>query len=666
MNKELDVLIDAVGQYYEIEIAKGTRLSDNIPCLPHGIIDKTYTGIGGTSLELDCERNSIVVVPYNNIADSKVSTTSIRNGYVVYKYAKQISNRTSKVSKPNGKIVSLSDYLEYVKESGQPIKIICVNDQLYSLRDALEKAREDFKSMFILFDEIDSMQEQSAFRAVMDICMDIYLAHPKDMRAMISATLRKFSHPDLANERINKIIEEDRPKDPLVIVQTDNGIAELYLQINRIIQNSPGKIVLACNHIKTAVKLAKTLEKDTSVKVGILCSPGTKSAVERWYCTLTAQGKLPYDVNITTAAYFNGCDFNEPYHSLIYSSITVSSLQLSPSTIYQITGRGRVGLLSSMLVVKPGKRMDDYTHFSKEDLLAVGKQISTIADSLKLMTVDLSVYGQLLLEGVHGLLVDGLKNLPAVFRRVSSTESEISYFKIDQRLMEQETCLLFEDISSYKKGLSTHFEIQEGETLYDDQSDVLDVDKQETVERFLSHLEEIITKEPKVAISELVKLKKSYSSLGIKEVLFIADAFLLVLSNGWNASAFTVAVGECNNTSTPLLNIKRLYCRLLWFTFKNDTRLHQVIRKGIAIGKEFSKPDFKQKVKALAYALSIHKNFQAVRYTEFIELIKNTPGLINDVILECTETSKRIEGKPTRLIKVDAIRNDVTPTFQFK
>ena len=44
-------------------LVPGTKLSEVMDELPHGIINKNYTGIGGTTLELDCNRNSIVVEP---------------------------------------------------------------------------------------------------------------------------------------------------------------------------------------------------------------------------------------------------------------------------------------------------------------------------------------------------------------------------------------------------------------------------------------------------------------------------------------------------------------------------------------------------------------------------------------------------------------------------
>ena len=46
-----------------VEDGTPTKLGHAIDYLPHGIIDKTVTGLGGTTLELDCKRNSIIVEP---------------------------------------------------------------------------------------------------------------------------------------------------------------------------------------------------------------------------------------------------------------------------------------------------------------------------------------------------------------------------------------------------------------------------------------------------------------------------------------------------------------------------------------------------------------------------------------------------------------------------
>ena len=45
-------------------IAKGKKIGDVFKQLPFGIIDKTQTGIGGTSCQLDSDLDSIIVQPY--------------------------------------------------------------------------------------------------------------------------------------------------------------------------------------------------------------------------------------------------------------------------------------------------------------------------------------------------------------------------------------------------------------------------------------------------------------------------------------------------------------------------------------------------------------------------------------------------------------------------
>ena len=336
----------------EIRISDGEYLSDKFDSLPSGIIDKTYTGIGGTSLELDCERDSVVVVPYNNIANSKESKKSVKRGYSVHKYKRNKQNQLKS---------SLSKYVEEAKRNGQPIKLVCVNDQLLHLKQELSELNFDFKNFFLLFDEIDSMQEQSAFRSVMDQCMDVYLEHPNKHRAMITATLRKFTHPELKNEPVHKVICANRSIEKLDVVISERAADELYLRVKNIVDVDDSKIVVACNHIKTALDLCTTLQKELpAVSLGMLCSPGSKKAVGEFYQKLDINGKLPTQINFITAAYFNGCDITEKYHSIVLCSIRIASLQLSPSTIIQIVGRGRLGLLTSQLVIQKDIRRDNY------------------------------------------------------------------------------------------------------------------------------------------------------------------------------------------------------------------------------------------------------------------------------------------------------------------
>src|SRR6188508_1502422 len=78
---------------------RDTKLSDVFNFLPSGIIDKTETGIGGTSCELDSKRDSIIVQPYNHTAHSKSLSKSITNQHQIFFYS---SYKYQKGGRQNG------------------------------------------------------------------------------------------------------------------------------------------------------------------------------------------------------------------------------------------------------------------------------------------------------------------------------------------------------------------------------------------------------------------------------------------------------------------------------------------------------------------------------------------------------------------------------------
>lgn len=653
--QETLALAEAVGKVNPIYIENGAYLNSAVPCLPNGIIDKTYTGIGGTSLELDCERNSIVVVPYNNIADAKVSKPSVSRNYLTHKF---------KGSKNSVSNIGLFKYLKRIESLMQPMKIICVNDQLVYLKAALVGMGFDFGKMFILFDEIDSMQEQSSFRSVMDNCMDVYLAHPAENRAMITATLRGFTHPGLKDEPRHKVVSKGRPKDHIEVIVTNSGKEELLLQIKAKMALDDKKVVVACNHIKSALEIAKTLEKSSpTTTVGILCSPGSKKAVGESYRTLDEKGNLPCKVNIITAAFFNGCDIIERYHNITYSSINIASLQLSPSTIYQISGRGRNGLESNVLITQGGERHDDYIYYSQEELISIGDQNAYINNGLKVMTSKLGDFGVEMLRGLHGMLVEGFKKFPAVFRKIDDFTSEISYFKIDQRIMEQETCLLMENTPLYLKSVNDIFEVKVLEPLFVNQIlEFESIDKKASLTKIVEDLTEQLTSVNfQIKKDDLVKFRSGYKGLGLREFDVMMNSFELSLKQNWDLQTLLKEVNLCIDAPMILAQLKKLYCRLLWCSLYGLTKLQSVILKDMKIGYSYTLKELKQKQKDCADRIDNHKAFQKVQYHELRALLLANPTLIRNVLFKYVETKNRVNGKHTRKIKLTAFEQQVNP-----
>jgi hypothetical protein len=628
-----------------IRISNGDYLSDKFDFLPSGIIDKTYTGIGGTSLELDCERNSIVVVPYNNIANSKESKKSVTKGYSVHKYKRDKQDLLKS---------SLSKYIEEVKSNGQPIKLVCVNDQLLYLKQELSDLEFDFKSFFLLFDEIDSMQEQSAFRSVMDKCMDVYIEHPKEKRAMITATLRKFTHPDLKNEPEHKVICTDRPKQDLEVVISDRALDDIYTQIKNKVEVDDSKIVVACNHIKTAIVLCSNFKKEfPKVSLGILCSPGSKKAVGCLYKTLEAPGNLPCQVNVITAAYFNGCDIIDKYHSIIFSSIRIASLQLSPSTIIQIVGRGRCGLLSSQLIIQKDKRKDSYKRFTEQELVAFGRQSAKIREGLKTMTDDLGEIGMDLMQVVHGILVSGFKDFPAVCRKVDQLDKwEISYFKIDQRLIEQETSLLLENLDDYIEVLENSFCVVLKESLGAEDVLVKDgIDLPNLLAEILNDLNiyldscfYITTKD------DLLKFKSQYNAFNLQELEISIKILSLGIERKWELKVLQEQINISFREKRIKASLKLLYSRLLWCSMQGDNKLSRFVQKVIKFNIHYTVKEFGEKEKVLSRLIQTDKTLAPVKYNDLRMLLAETPSLFRKVILNFEEAKPTLVGKSTRVI----------------
>lgn len=234
-----------------------TKLGHVLNYLPNGIIDKSITGLGGTTLELDCERNSIIVEPLKFTAESKANHPSLNNKYKIFNFAVpkksfDLGFMVTDILLPAELEDKFNDYLKYCKKNDQPLKFICVSDQLGKLKNYINQIEDlKFEDFHLLIDEIDSMQLQSDFRNVMHYVMEIYKEHPHKNRTLLSATLTKFHDPKLNDEPFLKITYEN----PILIyarVLVSNNVeyrtAVTILDLNSNYPNE--KILIAYNHIE--------------------------------------------------------------------------------------------------------------------------------------------------------------------------------------------------------------------------------------------------------------------------------------------------------------------------------------------------------------------------------------------------------------------------------
>jgi hypothetical protein len=406
--------------------------------LPAGIIDKGITGFGGTTLELDCNRPSIVVEPYNYTAGSKSRHPSISNDYEVFWYASiQAMNEVLEWSPvhSNGPNVLLELYLERCKEKQQPPKILVIPDQLQSLKDHIDKLEDyNWLDFHLLFDEIDSMQEQISFRNKMHKVTQLHLEHPLEKRTFLSATLSKFHDPKLKEEQYYKFSYEDAEKVSADLIAT-TGIAKrtAITVLERLESNKEDKILVAYNHIKGIQNTVEhLLQENSSLKerIAVLCGTENKKEFDGYTHDINQDTfTLPKQINFITAAYFNGHDILEKAHLISCIDANITSLRLSPRILYQIQGRCRPGTLSQTWIGRFSKPHEKQFKVKVlEDYAALTINLLEATDKIKnYQDPQISKAG----STIENIFYNGLDDVPSVLAIGKDDKREISYFKID-------------------------------------------------------------------------------------------------------------------------------------------------------------------------------------------------------------------------------------------
>ncbi len=416
-----------------VAISGAKYLSQVFTFLPSGIVDKTHPGVGGTTLELTCNRASIVIVPYVNTAYNKAKSMQ---GVFYYGY---IGNSDSE--KIEDKRITLNTFLkEYVTESkvkGSHLKIICINDHLIHLKAALINLGIDFNSIHLLFDEIDSMQDQSSFRASMEQSMDVLNGHPDRNKTLLSATLREFSDKQISQLTKTKFIFTDASS-PFAFIRPSYYLKdEIIATVQRLLEGGESnKILLAVNDIQCCYDLCTLIpEKVSSIlkeDIAVLCSESNEKLFADNYYRLPESGILPKRINIITSAYFNGCDIHDDECDLVIQiSQQHPNMMLSPATVFQIMGRARQGFKSTQILYYFGSNPHTLTRKSVK-FCTDQSELKRVIGFLNLMnnesqTINSEITGSLVNMSINTVLED----ITIPIRKNLKDELVVSYFKLD-------------------------------------------------------------------------------------------------------------------------------------------------------------------------------------------------------------------------------------------
>ncbi len=99
------------------------------------------------------------------------------------------------------------------------------------------------------------------------------------------------------------------------------------------------------------------------------------------------------------------------------------------------------------------------------------------------------------------------------------------------------------------------------------------------------------------------------------------------------------------------------YLQLLWNTLSEDANLKKALTWKIKANTVYHMKQMKALETETADYLDINKKLVSKKYSKFKELIKMNPALLRKAIFDTEETTQRVDGKGTRLIKVKEFRS---------
>ncbi|TDK43474.1 hypothetical protein [Algoriphagus formosus] len=342
---------------------KHVRFGDAFNYLPNGIIHKSDTGMGATTCECVSLRNSIIVEPLRATA------------YLKYKAQGGVFVGTPPPS--SGIQPATEEELRTYLEQPGFKKIFCVSDSLPFVMSLIPDERKS--EFFLLIDETDTHQLDSSFRLALHIAMEIYKAHPANMRGTVTATPLNFSDPELHAESIIEVIYNSQNPQIVRILNTPSATNSLTKLIIKHFEDTPhNKLVVALNSIGGIKQLIRSILKHPFNKlknddIKVLCSSKRAKDVGEHYHELSSD-ILPGKLVFITAAYFSGYDLSEIFRLVVVIDPRFPNLALSEHRYKQIAGRARNGLIEGLIIYQ---RLEEswYEEKSITDLLEISQSL---------------------------------------------------------------------------------------------------------------------------------------------------------------------------------------------------------------------------------------------------------------------------------------------------
>jgi hypothetical protein len=387
---------------WKVIIKQGAKIGEVFDRIPFGILDKTITGLGATTLEImSQQRNSIIVVPTKSLAYNKVQSANIANGK---NYAFYVGSPYKKITSAVTK-VKIKKYIQV--NSGWKKKIIAVADSLPIVIDAImELGINVYQEYFLMVDEIDTMQSDSVYRTRLEAAIDYYFEFDKKNRSAVTATLNQFSNPELALEPKIKTVWEEQPRRNIELVYT-NYVDDVAVKLIKDIldQESDDKILVAYNSLDGIINVMDQIGENYKQECGILCSERSNEKIKNYLedidNVIDENGYLQKKIVFITCAYFAGIDIQDRCRLFTITSSLQPFTYLSVNRISQIAGRCRNGNISETIIydIPMKSSVTDFStikHFRNTLLQKADKYARFLNDVKDLVATDpdLEIFGE--------------------------------------------------------------------------------------------------------------------------------------------------------------------------------------------------------------------------------------------------------------------------------
>ena len=337
-------------QINKLPLRKGEWLDNVISRVEtNTILNKTITGIGATSLEINTPRNSIIIEP-----NVPVIVCKEQKHHLVFGVYEGIT--TKMVAK-------------YLNTADGFYKILTTPESFHKVRRAIIKQGMSlYLDFFLLFDECEKVIQDVDYRQKISLPFDDFFKSKN--KAMVSATPLLPSDPRFAEQgfRIDKIVPDYDYRKEIILLPTNNVQATLKLVFRKLKHDERACIFFnSTNGIEEIIRLFE-LQETSNVYCGTeskdkLISHKLKNVADQLTTTdgITVLNRF----NFFTSRFYSAVDIDLPDKPVVILLTEVFSTphsMIDPTTeAIQIAGRFRNGISKLIHITNYNPKLEHKT-----------------------------------------------------------------------------------------------------------------------------------------------------------------------------------------------------------------------------------------------------------------------------------------------------------------